>query len=215
MGKYIRIFIAIIAVLSLLLLARNKAAEAGSTASGDNGAAGAELSASAASNDDCDDDQKNGKEKEKCKDKDDKDDQEDDDGEDDDEDDDDGTVIPPDDDIEVCKRGDYSVGGVATLEVKNVKDRGQKDDCFNAHSESSGGVSGLPKNAGPVLSDLVVLESLGQGSNVKICFAAPPGKKVKIYFTGQNSWKPVGTQVKNGIACAHVPASGSYVLAGK
>lgn len=212
MGKTIRIFIAIIAVLSLLLLAQNKAAQAGTAASGEDQTA---LAASPSNGDDCSDDQKNAKEKDKCKDKDDKDDQEDDEGEDDDEDDDGGTVQPPDDDIEVCERGDYSVGGAATLDVKNVKDRNEKNDCFNAHSESSSGVSGLPDNAGPVLSDLIVLTSFGQGSNVKICFAVPPGKKVKIYFSAQNSWRPLGTQVKNGMACAEVPRSGSYVLAGR
>ena len=91
--------------------------------------------------------------------------------------------LNPDDDIDVCERGDYSVGGVATFEVKNVKGRERKDNCFSAQLESSGGASGLPKNAGPVLSHLVVLESFGQGSNVKICFAVPPGTTVKIYFT--------------------------------
>ena len=105
---------------------------------------------------------------------------------DDDEDDHDGTVQPPGDDIDVCKRGDYSVGGVATLSVKNVRDRRDDDDCFRAHAEDSSGVSGLPGNAGAVLSDLVVLQSVGNGTNVKICFAAPPGQKVQIYFYGQN-----------------------------
>jgi hypothetical protein len=208
MGKYIRVFIAIMMLLGLVLLGRNKAAWAANpeTKAGSSVEAQSQPSAPLHSDDDCDKD--NNRDKDKCKEKD-KDKCKDKDH------DDCGSVRPPDNDIDVCEQGNYSVGGVAVLDVDKLQDRSVKDDCFRAHSEDSRDVNELPKNAGRVLSDLVTLTSVGQGSNIKICFAAIPGKKVKIYFSGTGSWKPVGTQVKNGIACAHVSSSGSFILAGK
>ena len=253
MGKYIRIFIAIIAVLSLVILAKNKAAWAADPAAGTNQSALAQAEQSVSpdrddgcdkdkdkdkckdkddnggEDDDCDKDNDKKEDKDKCKDKDDDDgdddDEDDDDGDDDE--DDDGTVKPPDDDIKICKRGEYSVGGVATLEVKNLRDRERERDrdrererdrdrdCFKAHTEDADTVSGIPSSAGTVLSDVVVLQSFGEGSNVKICFAVPPGKQVKIYFSGQDSWRALRTTLRNGIACAQVPRSGSFTLVGK
>lgn len=218
MGKYIRIFTAIIVVLALVLLAKNKAAWAADPAAGSNQSplAQAEQSVSPGRDDDCDKDKDKNKDKDKDKDKccgKDKDK-----CDDDDDDDDDGTVKPPDDDIKICERGDYSVGGVATLDVKKLRDREEdrkRDrDCFKAHTESADTVSGIPGSAGTVLSAVVVLQSFGEGSHAKICFAVPPDKQVKIYFSGQGGWKALKTPVKQGVACAQVPRSGSYTLVG-
>lgn len=207
MRKYIRIFIALMVVLSFVLLAKSQAAGAANPSAGqaslEQANSSSQLQSDNKDNDDCDDDKNDKTAKKDKKDKD-----------DDDDCDNGGTVNPPDDDFDVCEKGEYSVGGVAVLDVKKLQDRSKKDDCFHAESKSSANVD-LPKNAGPVLSDKIVLTSVGQGSLITICFAAPPGKKVKIYVNENNSWKAVGTQVKNGVACAKVHSSGSYVLGGK
>ena len=207
MRKYTRVCIAIAVLLSILLLAKNKVAWAANPTTQNNQLTLIQGKESASPDGDDDCSKGNNKNKDKCKDKD-KDKCKD-------KHHDCGTVKPPDDDVDICEQGGYSVGGVAVVDVKNLKDRNRKDDCFHAHSESSDNLSGLPRNTSTVLSNLMVLTSVGQGSNIKICFAALPGKEVKIYFSGHDSWKPVGTQVKNGIACAHVPGSGSFVLVGK
>jgi hypothetical protein len=204
MAKFLRIFIALIVVLSLTLLAKNNSAWAANPGADANQSSlvQAEQSLSAKKDDDCKDKDKDKKEKHDDKDKDKCD------------DDDDGTVQPPGDVVRICKPGNYSVGGVATLDVKNVHDQNrQGDDCFRARAESSEDVSGLPNNAGTVVSDLVVLTSVEQASNIKVCFAAPPGtKKLKIFYFADHEWKAVGTPVKNGMACGNVQRSGSYVL---
>src|SRR5687767_3049861 len=98
MGKFIRIFIAIVVVLSFLIWAKSDpagAANPGSTGE-QSLQSGADLSVPA-DQDDCQ--EGNNKDKEKCKCK------------------ENGkpkkhcgTVNPPDDDIDVCEKGDYSIG---------------------------------------------------------------------------------------------------------
>lgn len=200
MGKYVRTCIAMIMLLSLVLLARNNVAWAATPGSQDDQPSGtqAELSAALDRDKDCDKDRNKDKDKCKCK-----------------KGDDCGSVRPPVDSIKICEPGLYSVGGVAILDVKKLQDRDKKSDCFYAHVEDSEAVRGLPNKAGTVISEMIVLTSVGQGSNIKICFAAPPGKKVTIYFSAGGSWKALGTQVKDGMACAHVPGSGSFVLVAK
>ena len=186
MGKYIRILTAIVLVLGLAIVARNKAAWAASLASGtdQSALAQAEQSVSLGKDDDCKKDKN--KNKNKC----------------------DGTVKPPDDDIDVCKRGNYSVGGAATLDVKKLKDR----DCLRAHTRlANPAVDQIPNGAGTIVSDALLLELPASGGKVKICFAVPPGKQVKIYSSGQG----LKTTVRNGIACAEVSSSGTYTLVGQ
>ena len=203
MEKYIRILLAIMLLAGLFFVARNTAAGAATPTGGGDPASQAQFASPAADNEDCNPhdnrnkDKCKDKNKDKCKKKDNC-----------------GTVQPPDDDFEVCQPGKYSVGGVATLDVNKLQDRSRRPDCFEARAEDSDGVTGLPNNAGSVLSDQVVFESVGQGSQIRVCFAAPPGKKVKIYVFEDNRWKAVGTQVRNGIACGNVQSSGSYLLAG-
>lgn len=218
MGKYIRVFIAIIVMLVLVVLARNKAAWAANPAAGPNQPSleQAELSVSPDQDADCDKDKDEKKDKDKCKDKDDDDDDgddhndaEDDDGEEDDEDDDNGSVQPPDDDIEVCKRGTYSVGGEVTLEVKKLRNR----DCLTAHLEDPDSLSPPPNST--IVSNILVLQLPAGGAKIKICFAVPPGKQVKISSFVDGSWRSVSTRVKKGIACAEVSRSGAYTLVTK
>jgi hypothetical protein len=203
MGKFIRILIAIVVVLSFVIWAKSDPAGAANPEStGEKSLqSGADLSVPA-DQDDC---QKgNNKDKEKCKCK------------------ENGkpkkhcgTVKPPDDDDDVCERGKFSVGGVAVLDVKELKHRSRKDDddCFHVHKDSAADVK-IP-NAGKALSDRIILSAMGEGSAVEICFAATPGKSVKIFYTEKDSWTPLDTRVENGVACARAASSGSFVLAGR
>lgn len=192
MGKYIRVFIAIIVMLGLAILAKSNAAWAANAGAGENqtSLAQAELSMSLDRDDDCD--KNKDKDKDKC------------------DDDDGGSVKPPDDNIDDCEHDDLSVGGVATLQIKRLRDR----DCLRAHIESSSSLSGTPSGAGTVLSDLLVLEVPARGAKVKICFAVPLGKQVKIY-SSQGSGRFLKTTVRNDVACAQVSNSGSYTLVGQ
>ena len=211
MGKYFRVFIVVIAVMGFALVARSQAAWSASVAAGaDQSVLAQDEQSVSQDKDNCD---KN-KDKDKCC------------GNDKDKDknkccgndkdkkkcDDDGTVKPPDDDDDFCERGDFSVGGVATLQVQSLRDDDDDDDCVRGRAQSSTTLLGSP-STGNVLSDALVLQ-LPEGTKVKICFAAPPGKKVKIY-SAQGSWKALKTGIKNGIACAEVPNSGSYTLVGR
>jgi len=209
MGRYIRIFIVIIAVLGLSIVAKSQAAWAANVvAEADQSVlAQDDQSLSQDIDDDCDKDEN--KNKGKCKDRKDKCDNDkdkkkcDDDG---------GTVKPPDDDDDFCEQGDFSVGGVATLQVQSLRDDDDDDDCVKGRSQSSSTLLGSP-SSGNVLSDALVLH-LPAGTKTKVCFAVPPGKQVKIY-SAQGSWSALKTNIKNGIACAQVSNSGSYTLAGR
>ena len=138
-----------------------------------------------------------------------------------------GTVKPPPHKIKVCKKGDYSVGGMATLDVDNMK----KGYCIESESKDKSEMTGhLPNNAGTVMTDLVFNQvyyndrsqkKLSSSNQAQICFADPPGKKqVKIYYldTSGNpngTWKAIKTKISKGLACADTGVSGAYVLVGK
>ena len=188
MEKYIRIFIAIVVVVCLVLLAKSQAAWAANPTDDTDQSSLAQLgpSVSLDKHDPCDKDK--GKDKKKCE---------------------GGSVLPPDDDIKVCQRGDYSVGGVATLDVKNLRGNG----CLMAHTQDSDPSLGqLPAGTSTIVSDVVALTLPAKGGNLKICFAVPPGKQAKIYSSEAGSWTAVKTRVKNGVACAEVKKSGNFGL---
>ena len=186
----------VIAVFGLVIIARSNAAWAASVGAQADQSVQAqdEQSVTLDKDDDCEKDKNNNKDKCCGKDKDKK--------------KCDGTVKPPDDDIDVCKRGDYSVGGAATLDVKKLGDH----DCLRAHTElPDPAVNQIPDGAGTILSDALFLELPASGGTVRICFAVPPGRQAKIYSSG----RALKTTVRNGIACAEVSQSGAYTLAGK
>jgi hypothetical protein len=192
MGKYIRVLIAILVVLSIVLLARDQVAKAQPDTSLHAKDQGSVL----LHRDECGKDKdKKDRDKDKCKDKDGP----------------HGSVLPPDDDIEVCQRGSYSVGGVATLDIKNLRGEG----CLTAHTSSPTDVTPLPVASGTALSDVIALTLPTRGAILKICFAVPPGEQARIYSSSSGSWRAVRTQVKNGIACAEVKNSGNYTLVGQ
>jgi hypothetical protein len=202
MGKYIRTFIAIIVLLSLVLLAKNKVAWAATPASADNqtSPAQAELSASFDEDDDCKEithknkDKCKDKHKHKCKDK----------------HHDCGTVKPPKDHHKICHEEHKSVGGVVVVDVKKLPDK----ECVEASTKSPDpSVDKLPPDSGKVVSDVLTLTMSSSETKVSICFAASPlQKKVNILSSSTGSWLAIKTDVNQGMACADVPSAGKFVL---
>jgi hypothetical protein len=188
MGKVIRILIAILVVVSVVLLGRESAARAANpgTAPG----SGAERSLAADDTPPCNDDEKD--ESEDC------------------EDDEGGTVKPPRHRIKACKVGSYSVGGVATIQIKQL---GSKD-CVIAFTEAYNSSSYPPLPSGSnALSDVLSLKLPRKEALVKLCFAAPPGgKNVSIYSVSRGAWVAVSTGIKSGAACTETSRSGTFVL---
>ena len=188
MGKIIRILIAILVVLSFVLLGRESAVRAAHP-----GAAprqGAEQSVADDDKPPCNDDEKD--ESEDC-----------DDGEG-------GTVKPPHHRIKACKVGSYSVGGAATIQIKQL---GSKD-CVTASTEAYNSSSYPPLPSGSsALSDVLSLKLPKKEALVKLCFAAPPGgKNVSIYTVSRGAWVAVSTGIKSGAACTETSRSGTFVL---
>jgi hypothetical protein len=246
MKKNIRFLLSLILLLSFSLLAKSPAAWAANSSTQTSQSSSAQTVSD--KKDSCDKDKdkdkdrdkdrkkKKSKDKDKFKDKNCKD-RHHHDKDDDDKDDDDhgGTVRPPSGDAKICKKGDYSVGGSAVIQIKKLdedkrdrdrdrkhsRDRDRKKerekerekDCIRAVSKKPT-LSQLPNGGGSVLGNAIVLQSVDE-SKLKLCFAAPPGKKVKIYVYSHGAWRALETSVKNGSACAEAPRSGTYVLAGK
>lgn len=192
MGKPIRILIAIFVILSLVLISRNQAAWAANSSSSQK----VSLSVSAEKNKRCDK-QPDKNKPPKCH--------------GDDDDDDDGTVKPPKNDVKMCEKGTYSIGGAATVELKN----GGKRNCVEANTRPAEPALDQTPSSGMILSQILNLVLPGRNRKVDICFAVPPGMQTKIYSFSQGSWNPVKTTVKNGIACATVLDSGKYGLIGQ
>jgi len=146
--------------------------------------------------------------------------------------DDPGSVKPPPPFILVCKDGVKSVGGVATLEVKNLAD----GYCIMATLRNPAFALGhFPKDIGKPLAHFTILRVFYHGrlvndlpteeGQVSLCYAVPPQKTGQIYFHdfygprfgrhGRNDWVPLDTTVNNGIACAAAQDTGAYGLFGK
>jgi hypothetical protein len=200
MGKFVRIFIAIIVVLSFVVWAKSESAGAANPGSGSDPSlqSGASLSAAQEEDEDCKDDKNKNKDKCKCKDKSKGD------------DDDCGTVKPPKDDKEICKEGSESVGGVVIVHVTRLRDK----KCVKASTKPlDPAVDQLPPGSGTVVSNVLILTIQTPKSKARICFAVPPlKKKMKIYSSSTGAWLPIKTNVNKGMACAEVTTSGKFVL---
>ena len=143
-----------------------------------------------------------------------------------------GTVKPPPGDITICESGVHSVGGVSTLKVTNLK----PGYCIVATLKKNGlAVGRLPDGAGSFLADVTFVRVFYHGKLVselptadgqsQICYAAPPGRTVQIYFLDfygprfdrpeQRNWVPLETTISGGLACAPAQSSGAYALIGK
>jgi hypothetical protein len=200
MGKFIRIFMALIVVLGLTLLAKNNAAWAANPGADPNQSSLAQAEQSTSSkkdDDDCKDKDKDKKKKHDDKDKDKC-------------DDDDGTVKPPKDHHKICKKEKKSVGGVVVVDVKEMPDK----HCVEASTKSPDpSEDKLPPDSGKVVSDVLTLTMSSSETKVSICFAASPlQKKVNVLSSSTGSWLAIKTDVNQGMACADVPSAGKFVL---
>jgi hypothetical protein len=147
-----------------------------------------------------------------------------------------GTVKPPPGQRGICYNGLVSIGGVVTLEIKDLK----PGYCVEAvlwnprfHFKR------FPDGAGSPLAHLLFLRIYYHGrltyelpmedGTVDACYAIPPEKQGQFYFydfygkrfgmrTEQpESWELLETRVDadNKIACAFTQISGAYSLVGK
>ena len=217
MGKIVRTCIAIIMLLGLVLLARNNVAWAATPASRGDQLSGEKTGLSAALDRDknCDKDRNKDKDKCKCKKG------------------NCGSVKPPSEAVTACKDGLYSLGGVSTLEIKDLA-RGYclVADLWN-HAFSP---RTFPEDVGKALARITLLRVFYHGElveelptkdgTVQICYAVPPKKEGQLYFldfyaenfgrpSDQAVWVPVETTVEGGMACAAAQLSGAYALIGK
>jgi hypothetical protein len=195
MGKFIRIFIALIVVLGLTVLAKNNAAWAANREADPNQPSLSQEEHSKPPKHDhhCDrdkDKKKKHDDKHKC-------------------DDDHGTVKPPKHHHKICHKEHKSVGGVVVVHVKKTPHKHCVEASTKPHDPAK---DSLPPGLGTVQSDVLTLAISSQETNVNICFAAPPLKKVKIFSSGTGSWQAIKTNVNKGVACADVSSSGKFVL---
>jgi hypothetical protein len=130
----------------------------------------------------------------------------------------DGTTRPPNcEGLVIPVSGEYSLCGVAVVEVE-INDEGV---------EVIVDIEALPTDLDNVLAGTVNLKCLVDGeihegrhdehAEPVLCFAAPPDKEVvvKFYDESAGSWTSVETTVAAGQACAPANYSGKYVLVEK
>jgi hypothetical protein len=202
MGKMIRILIAIIVVLSFVMLGRNNAAWAANPGADSSPNAQQPLSPEGSKR--CNNDDKD--EARDCEDDRGEHDDEDDDGDGDD--DNDGTVKPPRRRAKICKPGSVSIGGQATVEVKQIGRGG----CVTAFTTAYNPKSDPPLPQGTrALSDVLSVKLPKKNALVKICFAAPPGGSASIYTISSRTWQAVGSS-STGKVCTETSKSGTYIL---
>jgi hypothetical protein len=191
MGKILRIFIALVVILSFVIWARSDPAGAAKPAAND----AQSSSVSAEKTKVCDDNEKR------------KDPRKDDDCDDDDGDK--GTVKPPPKRVKICKIGTVSVGGTVTVQVKKLPN-GQ---CVTASAQPIYPGFEPPAPSGMMFVSDVLNHSLTKkGALVQYCFAVPPGTNPGIYSYSRGEWRPAGGTISKGRACLEVEKSGTFAL---
>jgi hypothetical protein len=148
-----------------------------------------------------------------------------------------GSVKPPPSKFYVCKDGLYSVGGVVTLNMTDLK----PGYCVEAYLWNPiFQVRRIPKDAGKVLSSVLFLKIYHDNSliyqvpagdgNIEACYAIPPKKQTAQFyfydFYGKRfekrteppkTWDLVDTRINENktVACGFTQTSGVYNLVGK
>jgi hypothetical protein len=147
-----------------------------------------------------------------------------------------GSVKPPPKVFYACKDGIYSVGGVATMEIKDLK----PGYCIEAVLWNPRfQIHRLPDGIGSPLAHMLFVRvylngrlvydvPAGDGS-VETCYALPPDKEAQFYFYDfygkrfnkrtemPRTWDALDTRVDTDkkTACAFTQVSGVYGLIGK
>ena len=147
-----------------------------------------------------------------------------------------GSVKPPPKVFYACENGIYSVGGVATIEIKDLK----PGYCIEAVLWNPRfQIHRLPDGAGSPLAHMLFLRVYLNGrlvydvppgdGTVETCYALPPDKEAQFYFYDfygkrfnkrtelPRTWDTLETRVDtdNKTACAFTQVSGVYGLIGK
>lgn len=147
-----------------------------------------------------------------------------------------GSVKPPPSTFSACENGFYSVGGVATIEIKDLK----PGYCIEAVLWNPRfQIHRLPDDAGSPLAHMLFLRVYLNGrlvydvppgdGTVETCYALPPDKQAQFYFYDfygkrfnkrtemPRTWDVLDTRVDTDkkTACAFTQASGVYGLIGK
>jgi hypothetical protein len=147
-----------------------------------------------------------------------------------------GSVRPPAQKGYFCVNGQYSVGGVVTIGIKDLKPGYCIEaELWNPIFQSQR----IPEDAGKILvgalsvkiyyNSSLVYEVLPEDGSVDACYAIPPKKQAKIYFYDfygkrfekrteiPNKWDLVDTRINenNTVACVFTQKSGLYDLAVK
>lgn len=147
-----------------------------------------------------------------------------------------GSVKPPPREFSACENGLYSVGGVVTLEIKDLK----PGYCVEAVLWNPRfQVRRLPDGVGSPLAHMLFLrvylngrlvyEVLPGDGTVETCYALPPDKQGQFYFYDfygkrfnkrtelPRTWDTLETTIddQNKTACAFTQVSGVYGLIGK
>lgn len=147
-----------------------------------------------------------------------------------------GTVKPPPSRFSACENGFYSVGGVATIEIKDLK----PGYCIEAVLWNPRfQIHRLPDGAGSPLAHMLFLRVYLNGrlvydvppgdGTVETCYALPPDKQAQFYFYDfygkrfdkrtetPRTWDSLDTRVDTDkkTACAFTQVSGVYGLIGK
>ena len=147
-----------------------------------------------------------------------------------------GSVKPPPSTLVACENGFYSVGGVATIEIKDLKpgycvEAVLWNPRFQIHR--------LPDGVGSPLAHMLFLriylngrlvyEILPGDGTVEACYALPPDKQAQFYFYDfygkrfnkltetPKTWDALDTRLdtEKKTACAFTQVSGVYGLIGK
>jgi hypothetical protein len=146
-----------------------------------------------------------------------------------------GSVKPPPHRFYACKNGLYSVGGVVTLDITDLK----PGYCVEAYLWNPiFQIRRIPSDAGKALASTLFLKIYFEGKlvyeipagdgSIEACYAVPPKiKQAQFYFYDfygkrfdkrtepPTSWEKVNTTFENNTACAFTQKSGVYALIGK
>lgn len=147
-----------------------------------------------------------------------------------------GSVKPPPSTLVACENGFYSVGGVATIEIKDLK----PGYCIEAVLWNPRfQIHRLPDGVGAPLAHMLFLRVYLNGrlvydvpsgdGTVETCYSLPPDKQAQFYFYDfygkrfnkrtelPRTWDTLETTIddQNKTACAFTQVSGVYGLIGK
>ena len=147
-----------------------------------------------------------------------------------------GSVKPPPGHFSICQKGLFSVGGIVTLDIQDLK----PGYCVEAELwNPMFHFKRYPDGAGSPLAHLLFLriyyhgrliyELPAEDGTIQACYAIPPEKQAQFYFYDffgmrfekrtepPTFWEPLETQVDTDMktACAFTQISGAYSLVGK